>query len=166
VSMPPPPPDEPSPASPPPPPPVRTRAIPPVTAPPEGDRDGKLITAGVLSVISATVVGAFGVLFAIVGVAVTDDGGGESWLFDNAEWGWLFIVIGIVLLAVAAAYLVAGIGCLRGRPWARILNVVVHGAAVLLTVLAIVDGDAGSFAVPLVWSGTALGLSAAGRPWA
>lgn len=62
--------------------------------------------------------------------------------------------------------LAAGIGCLRGRGRARILNIVLHGLVVAGTIVTVAQGDLDGAVVPLVWSGTALGLSIAGRPWA
>ena len=133
-------------------------------SPPIPPRDGKLVAAGVLSIISGVVVAVGGALFLLF-AAVMVEGGDEDDVFSNGL-GALFVAVAVVVMAIAALYLVAGIGCVRGRSWGRILSIVIEGLGVtfMLVGLMTID-DASGRIVPLAWCGTILALSVFGKSW-
>ena len=129
-----------------------------------GTTDGKLIAAGVLSIISGAVV-AIGSIW-LLAAANSDTLGFIDDLTGNA-----FTVIGVVGLMIAALYLAAGIGSVQGKSWGRITNIVVQSLALALFVIGFIGalgdsgGDALSGIIPLIWTGTILGLAIAGKAW-
>ncbi|MFI0485707.1 hypothetical protein [Actinomadura sp. 9N215] len=97
---------------------------------------GWLTFAGTL----ALVVGAFNVIDGVVAL-VKDDyylvGQNDILVFDYTAWGWIWLVLGIVQIAVGA-------GIMAGRMWAR-------AAGVVFAVLAAIGHLAFLQAFPL-WS--------------
>lgn len=79
------------------------------------------ITAGgaVFAGIVAFVVGAFNVMDGLVALLRNDYylvTSQDILVFDFAAWGWIWLVLGLVQIAVGA-------GILTGRPWARTAGV-------------------------------------------
>lgn len=94
----------------------------------------------------AMVIGVFNVIDGLV--ALLDDdyyvvGAGEILVFDFTTWGWIWLALGAVQLAVGA-------GILAGRTWARAVGV-------LFAVLAAIGHLAFLSAFPL-WSVLTIGL--------
>lgn len=133
---------------------------------PTGQKDGKLIAAGVLAIISAAVVGLIGIWFIVV--ASDDD---SLFGFIDDELGNALTGIGIFFLFVAGLYLTAGVGSVQGKGWGRITNIVVQAIVLLLFVIGFIGAlsDSGSDAagsiIPVLWTGTILGLAITGKPW-
>jgi hypothetical protein len=103
---------------------------------------GWLAFAGTL----ALVIGAFNVIDGLVAL-FNDDyylaGPNEILVFNFTAWGWIWLIVGIVQLAV-------GGGIMAGRTWAR-------AAGVVLAVLAAIGHLAFLQAFP-VWSVLTIGL--------
>ncbi|WUH98649.1 hypothetical protein OHR68_34875 [Spirillospora sp. NBC_00431] len=97
---------------------------------------GWLTFAGTL----AMVVGAFNVIDGVVALFKDDYylvGQSQILVFDYTAWGWIWLVLGVIQIAVGA-------GVLAGRMWAR-------AAGVVLAVLAAIGHLAFLTAYPL-WS--------------
>lgn len=143
---------------------VQSFAGAPATAAVARTSDGKLIAAGVLSIISGAVV-AIGSVW-LLAVANSDSLG-----FIDDLTGGAFTVIGFIGLLIAALYLTAGIGSVQGKNWGRVTNIVVQGLALALFVIGFIGAlaDSGNDAlgslIPIIWSGTILGLAIVGKPW-
>ncbi|GAA2157196.1 DUF7144 family membrane protein [Actinomadura napierensis] len=103
---------------------------------------GWLTFAGTL----AMVIGAFNVIDGLVGL-FNDDyylvGDNKIMVFDFTAWGWFWLVLGVVQLAVGA-------GIIAGRMWARAVGV-------LFAVLAAIGHLAFLRAFPL-WSVLTIGM--------
>jgi hypothetical protein len=52
-------------------------------------------------------------------------GQGELLLLDFTTWGWIHLVVGLILVLI-------GIGMLRGSPWGLVAGVVIAGAGAIL----------------------------------
>lgn len=55
--------------------------------------------------------------------------------------GWFFLFVSIVLLALAVLSLIAGIGLLKGKNWARIIEGVLAILGILFALLNLLAGD-------------------------
>ena len=143
---------------------VQSFAAAPATAGVARSTDGKLVAAGVMSIISGAVV-AIGSIW-LLAVANSDSLGILDDLTGNA-----FTVIAVIGLFIAALYLTGGIGSVQGKNWGRITNIVVQGLALtlfgigLISALADNGTDALGSLVPVIWSATILGLAISGKAW-
>ena len=108
---------------------------------------GAVVAAGVILLVIATLIGIVAA-FAIFAGAMMDQwqglvGGGQTGLTDEelraamAMGRTFVIVIGAVLLVIAVAHLVSGIGVLRRRGWARIVGLVMAVLGLLVWALAL-----------------------------
>ncbi|WP_328301248.1 hypothetical protein OG389_28290 [Streptomyces sp. NBC_00435] len=85
------------------------------------------VFAGVLMLVE----GVLGILKGIVGIANDDVYarlGEYTFKFDVTAWGWIHLVLGIVLAVVGA-------GILKGAPWARVTGVVIVALDIILNFL-------------------------------
>jgi hypothetical protein len=85
---------------------------------------GWVMFAGTMAII----VGVFTVMQGLV--ALFNDeyfvvGQGELLLLDFTTWGWIHLVVGLILVLI-------GIGILRGSPWGLVAGVVIAGAGAIL----------------------------------
>lgn len=119
---------------------------------------GKLIAAGVLTIIQAAFT-----LFAALVVFTVANGDGE--FLDDISGG-AFTLFGLLFLAIGAALLTAGIGCCRSSNWGRILVIVLQSLILLLSLISLANagGEGGGVVLPLAYCGTALGLAISGKP--
>lgn len=137
-------------------------AVPPPMAPVTAAaprRDPKLVAAGVLSLLTGALLGAFGAWLVWVTRDATDS------VDDFIDFDGLFRALGVFLMFVAALYLLTGIGCALGRQWGRITAIVFNvliGAVGLLGAMG--DGDRIFAIVMIVWSGAIVVLAVTGRP--
>lgn len=132
------------------------------------DRSGRLLAAGILTIIES--VPAFLTGFWLLGVSRTNVGG----LLNDASGG-LITVLAAVVLAVAAGVLAAGIGSCARRSWARITTVVLQSLFGAFWIYAGINalrspdaqGSVGGtltlLAVMLGWVGTTLFLAVTGQ---
>ena len=84
-----------------------------------------------------------GILAILAGAATTLLGGLIGAATDSTVggvFGGLFAVIGIVILVVGIAYIVAGYGLWRLRPWAWLVALVLSIVSLVFTILGIVGG--------------------------
>lgn len=111
------------------------QATPPSRAPNSSyARDGQnpwaasgTVFAGVLMLVE----GVLGVLKGIVGIADDDvyaSIGDYTFKFDVTAWGWIHLVLGIVLVVVGA-------GILKGAAWAKVTGVVIVALDIILNFL-------------------------------
>jgi hypothetical protein len=112
----------------------------------EGGASGAVVGAGVILLVISALVGIFS-LFALFAAAIMGEMSGlyrDSGLTDEqvrmaAALGRVDILgVGGIGLALAVAHLVAGIGVLRRRGWARILGLVLSVLGVVVWGLALV----------------------------
>jgi hypothetical protein len=80
---------------------------------------GWVVFAGVMAIIA----GAFNIIQGLV--ALFDDkyfvvAGGDLLVFDYTAWGWVHLLVGVIMVVV-------GLGILRGSPWGLVAGVVVAG---------------------------------------
>ncbi|WP_330299009.1 DUF7144 family membrane protein [Streptomyces sp. NBC_00503] len=83
--------------------------------------------AGVLMLVE----GVLGILKGIVGIAKDDvyaSVGDYTFKFDVTAWGWIHLIVGIVLAIV-------GVGILKGMAWARGAGVAIAGLDIVLNFL-------------------------------
>jgi hypothetical protein len=108
---------------------------------------GLLVTAAVIQLVIATLVGLFGLLFVFLGAAIgqMQDLFSQSGLSAEqtrvlvSVGGVVLFVFGGIALAVALAHLLSGIGVLKRWGWARILGIVMSVLGVLLWLLILVS---------------------------
>jgi hypothetical protein len=125
--------------------------VPPMAAPPapvaRPGPSGALVAAGVIQLVIATLVGLFGILFLFVGALMgqlQDSFTGSGLTPEQTQTlarlgGVIFVVFGVIALAVAVAHLLGGIGALKRWGWARILGIVTSVIGVLLWLLVLVS---------------------------
>lgn len=85
------------------------------------------VFAGVLMLVE----GVLGILKGIVGIANDDvyaRVGDYTFKFDITAWGWIHLILGIVLVVVGA-------GILKGADWARVTGVVIVALDIILNFL-------------------------------
>lgn len=85
---------------------------------------GGTMFAGVLMLVE----GVLGILKGIVGIAEDDVYtliGNYTFKFDVTAWGWIHLIVGIVLAVVGA-------GILKGAAWARVTGVVIAALDIIL----------------------------------
>ncbi|MBT2450274.1 hypothetical protein J7F03_24995 [Streptomyces sp. ISL-43] len=85
---------------------------------------GGVAFAGVLMLVE----GIFGTIKGIVGIAEDDvysRVGDYTFKFDVTAWGWIHLVVGIVLAVVGA-------GILKGAAWARVTGVAIVSLDIIL----------------------------------
>jgi hypothetical protein len=129
--------------------------------PGSGKTDGKLIAAAVLMFIQTAFLAGIGLIF--VAFVNSDDTEDLVVVFDGLED--VLTVIGAVFVVLGIVSLVAGIGCVKGRQWGRILTIVIQALFLVLTVIGIAGGDGnGSSFVSVAWCATSMGLAIAGKP--
>jgi len=124
---------------------------PPMTTPPSPvvrpGPSGPLVAAGVIQLVIATLVGLFGLLFLFVGALMgqlQDSFTGSGLTPEQTRMlarlgGVIFVVLGVIALAIAVAHLLGGIGALKRWGWARILGIVTSVIGVLLWLLVLVS---------------------------
>lgn len=118
---------------------------------------GKLIAAGVLTIIQAA-------LTLLVGLWILSVTSGDGEFLDDFTGG-AFTAIGLVFVAVGAALLTGGVGCCRSSRWGRILVIVLQSILLALMLLGMANGGSSSGSLfPLAYCATALGLAIAGKP--
>ncbi|MCM1969354.1 hypothetical protein ABT024_15700 [Streptomyces sp. NPDC002812] len=85
----------------------------------------------VFAAVLMLVEGVIGILKGIVGIANDDvyaSVGDYTFKFDVTAWGWIHLVLGIVLVVVGA-------GILKGADWARVTGVVIVALDIILNFL-------------------------------
>jgi hypothetical protein len=80
---------------------------------------GWVVFAGTMAIIA----GVFNIIQGLV--ALFDDkyfvvAGGDLLVFDYTAWGWVHLLVGVVMVVV-------GLGILRGSPWGLVAGVVIAG---------------------------------------
>lgn len=124
---------------------------------PRSAASGKLIAAGVLTIIQAA-------LTLIAGLWMLSVVNGDGEFLDDYSGG-AFTAIALVIVAIGAALLTGGIGCCRSSTWGRILVIVLQSILLALMLLGMANGGSSSEALfPLGYCATALGLAIAGKP--
>jgi hypothetical protein len=122
----------------------------PAAVPPRAAVPGSVTAAAVILFVGAALTGLFGIILLVFGGLFSSMGdffetiptsepipeGSIGAMMDMALI--LFIAISVILLIVAVAQLVAGIGLLRRRGWARILGMVLSVLALLLFAIGLV----------------------------
>lgn len=137
---------------------------PPPAHPATVDRDGKLIAAGVMSIIAAVLAGGFGAM--ALALAYAADGLDEDMFWGTGDgWAVLFGIVAFFLFTSAVLALIAGVGCVRGLRWGKIMTLIVWGLFLGLTLVGVANEPTGESVVPLVWSSLIVGLAATGKPW-
>lgn len=121
--------------------------------------DGKLVAAGVITIIQSVLAIIAGLLLLVV--SQSDVG-----RFADSLTGGALTFISLVVLIIGIVGLIAGINACRGRSWARILVIVLQSITVLFTLISLGSGDegAGGSVVSLAVAGTALVLAVLGKP--
>lgn len=119
---------------------------------------GKLIAAGVLTIIQAAFT-----LFAALALLSLSSGDGA--FLDDLSGG-AFTLFGVLFVAIGAALLTAGVGCCRSSNWGRILVIVLQSLLLALVLIGLANGgsNGGGALLPLAYCGTALGLAISGKP--
>jgi hypothetical protein len=123
--------------------------------------DGKLIAAGVLMFVQTAFLCIIGIF--LVSVA-NDDNNFDDSIFDGLQGA--ITGVGLVLVALGAASCVAGVGCVKGRTWGKILTIVIQAIFLVLMIVGLLnDSQAGAGVLwPFIWLGTSLRLAATGKP--
>lgn len=92
-----------------------------------GDDSGWPAFAGLLGIL----IGVFNIaegLFAIFNDRYLALAAGQVYIFDFTGWGWLHLVLGIIVIG-------GGAGILAGRQWARGAGIGLAGAAALIAMV-------------------------------
>lgn len=119
--------------------------------------DGKLIAAGVITIVQA-------VLTLIAGIFVISVAQSEVGRLADDLSGGVVTFIGLIVLGIGVTLLVAGINTCRGRNWARILVIVLQAIFIVLTLGSLAGDGAGGVVIGLLISGSALILAVLGKP--
>jgi hypothetical protein len=96
----------------------------PPGAPTPGARPGVVTAAGIILIVA----GGLGVIFGLLA-------------FAGAAVSGLFVVLAIILLAIGAVEIYAGVLVLQLRERGRIIGLVAAGVGALLNVLFLIQGD-------------------------
>jgi hypothetical protein len=119
---------------------------------------GRLVAAGVLSIITGVVTLLMGIY--LLSLISSDVGG---FLNDVSGGAGTFAVL--VCVVIGAAFLWFGIAGVQKRSWSRIAMAVAAGLSELLVLLLLLGGSAdASIIVPMAWFGTILGLAISFNP--
>lgn len=138
-----------------------------------GQTPGRLVAAGVMTIIEASLMLILGLwMFSLSNSTV----GGIA---DDLTGGALTFIT-LLITGIGVTLLAAGVGSCRGRHWARITVVVLHGIGAAFFLIAAVSGGTsdpspsyngtaesspvGGFVVALLWFGTIILLAATARP--
>lgn len=62
----------------------------------------------------------------------------------GAAGGALLVVFGVLLLAIAAVFALAGYGLMNGKPWAWMLQIILSALSILNGIVSIIRGGFGS----------------------
>lgn len=131
----------------------------------QGGGRGLMIAAGVLGIITGTVTLIFTIWFLSALSALdryTCDIGAP--VCGRISHGTVVIVlIGVVVLAVGALFLAAGIGACAGSGWAPAILVVLGALGTLLYLIPLIAGGGPGALIPIAWFGTMTGLAWAGN---
>jgi len=112
-------------------------------------RSGWVTTAAVVLFVVGTLSALVGLIFLILGLAggsaFTDLMAGQPGMPEDVDIDAMsgvmtaaMVVIGVIILAWAAAHVAAGVGILAGKGWARVTGMVVSILGFLVTLLALV----------------------------
>jgi hypothetical protein len=83
--------------------------------------------AGILAIM----LGGFNIIegfFALVNDKYVSYAAGDFYLFDRTGWGWVHIILGVILLAV-------GFGLLSAQTWARVAGIILSVIAAMLQMI-------------------------------
>ena len=118
---------------------------------------GRLLAAGVLSIIS-------GVVWALIGIVIlslsTSDIGG---LVNDASGG-LLTVFFLFFVALGGGFIASGWGACLGKMWAQISIIALGGVSMLLSLIGMFDNGDASGVIPILWFGTMVGLAVSAKP--
>lgn len=118
---------------------------------------GRLIAAGVMSIISGAVTLVIGVYLLVV--ATSNVGQIIDYLSGNA-----LTLMAIVCLVLGGVFLWFGIVGVMAKPWSRLAIAIASGLSLLLVLLALIDDPDSAAIVPITWFGTILGLAVSYDP--
>ncbi|MGR4878842.1 hypothetical protein ACIPUC_05310 [Streptomyces sp. LARHCF249] len=98
------------------------------TPPPSGSASGWAAGGSMFAAVLMMISGVFAIFEGIAALAKDDviwRVRGYTFKFDLTAWGWIHLILGIVVLIV-------GIGVLKGTPWGRALGVALTGVMIIL----------------------------------
>ena len=104
-------------------------------------RPGAVLAAGIVGIVVGSLVAIAGLFMLFAGAWVQ---GSMGDLGGAGGLGGVFYFMAVVFVVLAALYLVAGIGTVRGRRWAAWTLLVVAGVALAFGLLSLFGGSGGS----------------------
>lgn len=137
-------------------PPAAPAAAPAPSAPVDAAR-GRLVGAGVLSIITGCVTLVLAIMLLSV---INSDAGG----FMNDLTGGLGTAGVILFLALGAGFAYAGWGAVTVRAWSQVANIALGGVMLLLYVVTLLATGEATLLVPVLWFGAIVGLAVSYRP--
>ncbi len=122
---------------------------------PQGN--GNVLALGILQIFFGAMFVLGGLLLAIIGGAGSalagkwlENVGGDAW--GSAQWGTLgavmFVVMGLIIMALGVPSIISGVGLMRYQSWGRIMTLVLASLAGLSALSALVDLDIGGALIP------------------
>jgi hypothetical protein len=94
---------------------------------PERTTSGTYGFAGILAIM----LGAFNIIegfFALVNDKYVGLANGQFYVFDRTGWGWIHMILGVILLIV-------GFGILSAKTWARVFGIIFAVTAALIQMI-------------------------------
>lgn len=122
-------------------------------------KDGKLVAAGVMCLISAGLLA-----YAGLDLLLSDRDSASARFADSPDL--MVTLLSVFALSFAVANLAAGVGCIRATYWGRLVAMSTQVLFIGALVLAVVANNGAFFRmlVPLAWYGLILALASAGEP--
>ena len=119
-------------------------------------RPGTVTTAAIVMMVIGVLVAVLGLLIVLAGSLLSGAGGtGFSGQFADlpAAVGGFVVVVGVIFLAFGVLEVFTGIYLLPGRPWARIMAIILSILGGLVSLGGVLDGQRanGGIVIPLVF---------------
>jgi hypothetical protein len=150
-------------------PPTQAPQAEPTRVPPPATRPGHVTAAGVIHIVAGVLTLLFGLIFVVFGAVLAPAIGEfapEAEALAGAVTG-ILLVVAVLVLAIGALFLVTGIKVLGGRPWARIVGIVLAVLGLVFSLGGLGAQDANvvlNLIFAVAWAYTAWALFAHG-PW-
>ena len=125
-------------------------------------RGDLLVASGVLSIVSASVLGGLGGLF-LVWAAILSAGVAGT-CGTSTPWAPTWGTALLLHFALFAAVFVSGVGSLQGRAWGRALTLVAQALVVGALAMSTLAAPWVGWVMPLGWSAATWLLAAVGTP--